>query len=59
MKYIIKRTDEQDGRKGQYVSPPGGPRSYVSRAKARLFDSREEAKAELCVENEIIMAVHQ
>ena len=54
MKYLLRRTDEPDGRKGEFVSPPGSPRAYVSRKRARVFDTREEAEAERCPGNEVV-----
>lgn len=57
MNYVIKRTDEPDGRKGQYVSQVGNPKAYVSFAKARRFATRKEAEANLCPENETIIHV--
>lgn len=54
MKYIIQRTHPNPR---LYVAPSGSPRAYVSRAKARRFDTLEEAQAELCVENEVIHEV--
>jgi hypothetical protein len=50
--YLLRRTDG----KGGYVAPAGSPSAYVrNRADARLFKTREEAEAERCVENEIIV----
>lgn len=54
MGYLLKRTDQPG--KAQYVAPPGSPRSYVTRAKARVFATRDEAEAERCVQNEIILS---
>lgn len=51
-RFIIQRTHPGPR---LYVAPSGSPRAYVSRAKARRFDTREQAQAELCVENEIIL----
>ncbi len=52
MSYLLRKTDGRGG----YVAPAGSARSYVrNRADARLFKTREEAEAERCVENEIIV----
>ena len=57
MPYLIRKTDEPDGRKAQWVAPAGSPKSYVTRAKARRFDTRDAAEAERCPYNEQIVFV--
>ena len=52
--FVLERTDQGGG----YVAPPGSAKSYVQDVlKARVFDTREEAEADRCVENEIIVEV--
>lgn len=52
MSYILCRTNDRGG----YVAPAGSKRSYVRNiAFARVFITREEAEAERCVENEVII----
>jgi hypothetical protein len=52
MSYILRRTNDRGG----YVAPAGSARSYVRNiAFARVFITREEAEAERCVKNEIII----
>lgn len=53
--YAIKRTDQGKG----YVTKPGSKKSYTRWLKeARIYDSRESAEKDLCVENEVIARVH-
>jgi len=53
MSYILRKTDGRDG----YVAPPGSARSYVQNpAFARVFATLEEAEAERCVKNEVIVS---
>tara|TARA_B100002049_G_scaffold93692_1_gene69266 strand:- start:801 stop:992 length:192 start_codon:yes stop_codon:yes gene_type:complete len=50
--YVLKRTDQGGG----YVAEPGSKSSYTNNvARARKFRSKEEAEAERCVENEVIV----
>ena len=51
MAYLIKRTDQGGG----YVAPPGSPKAYTTRAKARRFATRQDAEADRCPENETII----
>lgn len=53
--FLLKKTDEPDGRRGQYVAPAGSPKAYVPHRLARRFPSRAEAEENRCVENEIIV----
>lgn len=55
MSYLLKRTGTAG--RANYVAPPGSPKSYVTKAKARVYRTRAEADADRCPENEII--VHQ
>jgi len=53
MSYILRRTDGRGG----YVAPAGSARAYVRNpALARVFATLEEAEAERCVENEVIVS---
>jgi hypothetical protein len=53
MSYILRRTDGRGG----YVARPGSARSYVRNpARARVFATLEEAEAERCVKNEVIVS---
>lgn len=55
MKYVLQRTDQGGG----YVTKPGSEKSYSPRLQdARLFDSREAAKADSC-ENERVLSLEQ
>jgi hypothetical protein len=53
--YIIKRIGKRGG--GQYVAEPGRKHSYTNRANARRFYSRIEAEKNLCVLNEVVIAI--
>jgi len=55
MSYLLKRTDKRGA--AIYVAPPGSPKSYVTKAKARVYRTRAEADADRCPGNEAI--VHQ
>ena len=51
MKYVIRRTDQGGG----WVTKSGSKRSYTNEVQhARVYDTIELAKAELCVDNEVI-----
>lgn len=53
-KYIIQRTDQWGG----YVGRPGHKSSYVVDWRhARRFDTREEAEAQRCPGNEVVMQI--
>lgn len=52
MSYVIKRTDQGGG----YVAPAGSPKSYThSIEKARKFATREQAEADRCEGNEVVL----
>jgi len=52
--FVLQRTDQGGG----YVAPPDSAKSYVQDVlEARVFKTREEADADRCVENEVIMEV--
>lgn len=52
MGYLLRKTDGRGG----YVAPAGSARAYVrNTAKARVFRTREEAEANRCIENEVIV----
>mgnify|MGYP001576708874 CR=1 FL=1 len=52
MPYIILRTD----RGGAYVSRQGSTHSYTTRLQyARTFATREEAEANRCPDNEMVL----
>ena len=52
MAYLLKRTD----RCGGFVAKSGRPSSYTNNLRnARKFDTREEAEANRCVGNEIVL----
>lgn len=53
MPFLLKRTNRPGA--ANYVAPPGSPKSYVTKPLARRFRTREEAEADRCVENEIII----
>lgn len=50
--FLLKRTGHRGA--ANYVAPPGSPKSYVTRANARKFETRAEAEKDRCVENEVI-----
>jgi len=53
MSYILRRTDGRGG----YVAPAGSARAYVRNpALARVFATLEEAEAERCVKNEVVVS---
>jgi hypothetical protein len=53
MSYILRKTDGRGG----YVAPAGSARSYVRNpAFARVFATLEEAEAERCVKNEVVVS---
>jgi hypothetical protein len=50
--YVIQRDD------GSFVTPPGSPHSYTrDLAKAWTFAAKEDARPELCPENEHVVEV--
>lgn len=50
--YVIKRTDQGGG----YVAKPGNPSSYTNRIRRiRKFATREEAEANRCPGNEVVV----
>ena len=52
MSYLLRKTDGRGG----YVAPAGSARAYVrNTAEARVFRTREEAEADRCIENEVIV----
>ncbi len=54
--FIIKRTDQGGG----FVAKPGNGASYTFHlARARKYQTIEEAKADLCPENEVIIDLEQ
>ena len=55
MSFLLRRTDKHEA--AVYVAPPGSPKSYVTKEKARVFRTRAEAEANRCPDNEVI--VHQ
>jgi hypothetical protein len=55
MSYLLKRIRTPGA--ANYVAPPGSPKAYVTKAKARVYATRAEAEADRCPENEVI--VHQ
>jgi hypothetical protein len=55
MPFILRRTDQWRG----FVAKPGSKKSYVPFAKhARQFATREEADANRCKGNEVVMEYH-
>ena len=55
MVYVIQRA-KGDG--GGYVAPPGSVHSYTRRLEhARRYPTREAAEADLCPENERVVAL--
>lgn len=56
MKYLLQRTDQGGG----YIAPPGSRYSYTrDQAKARRFNSRDEAERSRCPGNEVIVEVRE
>jgi hypothetical protein len=56
MRWILRRASKGGG----YVAPPGSPRSYVrDPRKAQSFDTKEEADASKCPENEVAVPRRQ
>lgn len=56
MSYVIKRLDQGGG----YVSRPGSVHSYTKRLRDALrFNSREDAEACRCVENERVLSIEE
>lgn len=56
MAYIIKRTDQGGG----YVAKPGSAKSYTHNLEhARKFDTREQAEADRCKGNEVVLNLEQ
>ena len=54
--FVIKRTDQGGG----YVARPGSRNSYTTRIeRARVFDTKEDAERDRCVENEIVLPVRE
>lgn len=54
MMHVIKRTDQGGG----YLCPAGSAKAYTHNIrKARIFHSREEADADRCKGNEIVLSV--
>ena len=53
--FLLRRTDKRGA--AVYVAPPGSPKSYVTKEKARVFRTRAEAESNRCPDNEVI--VHQ
>lgn len=54
MSYVLKRTDQGGG----YVAPAGSEKSYTKLlSKARRFVTRQEAEAERCPDNEVIVQI--
>ena len=50
MTYILKRTDQGGG----YVAPSGSKNSYTrDPLKAKRYDSKKQAIADSCIENEV------
>lgn len=55
MSFLLRRTDGRGP--AVYVAPPGSPKSYATKDKARVYRTLAEADADRCSENEVI--VHQ
>jgi len=56
--YILKRIDQGGG----YVAVPGSHQSYIKApvlGLIRIFDTREAAEAERCIDNEIIISIDE
>jgi len=54
--FVIKRTDQGGG----YVAMPGSEHSYTQKLEnARTFSSKDEANAERCPGNEIVLPVNE
>lgn len=54
--YVIKRTDQGGG----YVNRPGSANTYTeSLEQAQKYATREEADANRCPDNEIVIDVHE
>lgn len=52
--YVIRRTD------GKFVSMPGSQHSYTkSIRQARIFNTREQADGDRCVDNEYVVSVEE
>ena len=57
MSFLLRRTDKCGA--AVYVAPQGSPKSYVTKVKARVFFTREEAESNRCSENEIVERAEQ
>lgn len=52
--YVLRRTDQGGG----YVAKPGSKGSYTKKLEnARIFQTREQADAERCKGNEVIVPI--
>ena len=51
--FVLRRTED-----GKFVAPSGSKSSYVrSLQAARVFQTREAAETERCIENETIVSI--
>lgn len=53
MGYVIRRNED-----GKFVARPGSERSYTNKLEdARVYPSRDAARADLCIENEHVVSL--
>jgi len=53
MRFLLRRNTPLGNRHPAYVAPSGSDKAYVTRQKARRFQTREQAEAERCG-NEVV-----
>jgi len=55
MKYVIRRKTD-----GRFVSKPKSKESYISELlDARIYNSYESAKNDMCIENEEVVSIDE
>jgi len=53
--YVIRRTTD-----GAYVARPGSRGSYTGALQlARVYSTREAARRDFCVENEVVISIEE